>query len=265
MIALNEIISNKKEFEKKYRLMGKRVDLDKIVDLEQKFITDSRKSSELRANCNKLCSQVADEINIGSEPNELIKKINKLDRQINKLERKNSRSMRKINRLLSKLPNLALSHNTLNLSVPTIENPNYTKATFLDDLAKSFEIFDEINNLKMFYKSLKNVVMKAEILPKLIKTSDKKTTLVLLCNSPNLAEYETIVNLLKHNSKYLIEKSIKSLNPACSKEFLAILSNNLRINVALLGEYVSRGINLKFYDKNIDMTKFLNMVLITIE
>lgn len=265
MIALNEIISNKKEFEKKYLLMGKRVNLDKIVNLEQKFITGSRKSSELRADCNKFCSQVADEINTGTDPNELVKKINKLDRQINKLERKNASSMRKINKLLSKLPNPALSHNTLNLSVPTIENPKYSKADFLDDLAKSFEISNENTNLKTLYKNLKDVVMKVENLPKLIKTSDKKTTLVLLSNSSNSAEFETIVKLLKHNSKYLIEKSIKVLKPACSKEFLAILSNNLRINVALLGEYVSRGINLKFYDKNIDMTKFVNMALITIE
>ena len=38
MIALNEILKNRDEFQKSYVLMEKNYNLDKIITLEQKFI-----------------------------------------------------------------------------------------------------------------------------------------------------------------------------------------------------------------------------------
>ena len=72
MIALNEILNNKKLYEEKYKLIGKRYNLDKIIASEEKFIILDRQNNENRAKCNKLCSQVADLVNSNQSTSEII-------------------------------------------------------------------------------------------------------------------------------------------------------------------------------------------------
>ena len=82
MIALNEIISNKEKFELIYKSMGKNIKLDKIISLEEEFIKLDKKSSELRSECNKLCSEIAEIVNSNSDTNDAISKINSIDKEI---------------------------------------------------------------------------------------------------------------------------------------------------------------------------------------
>lgn len=264
MIALNEIIDNKQWFYEKYELAGKRVNLEKIVFLEQKLLRLNKSISELRANCNKLCSQVADEINLGNDSSNLIKHINALDLKISSLEKKSERILKKINRQLSKLPNLPIDENTLNIAIPTHQNPSYTKNDFIRDISKICKIQKSNSNFKKCIKSMQNVVIKNENLPQIFQLNKKQNEILILSNSQSLDIYNSVVELLKQNSKFLFNKSIKYLNYQSSKEFVAIFCDNFKVEASFLGEYVSRNIGLKFYDKKLDMTKFVNMIRIKV-
>ncbi len=263
MIALNEIVNNKKFYEDRYKLANKSVNLDKILSLENKFILIDKKANELRSTCNKLCSQVAETINSGVSPAEQIKQINKLDKQIEFYNKKSACSMKKINKALSKLPNLSMDTNILNLPLPTHENSEFGKEQFIENLTQSFITKQSQVKPKCYLKSIKNQVFKAEELALNIMFKNKKTELLMF--SKTKQDFESVINTLKNNAKYLIDKSIKYLKKESSKEFLAVLCDNTRLEIQFTGEYVSRGNNLKFYSKELDMTKFVNITKITIK
>ena len=263
MIALNEIISNKTLFEEKYKLMGKNICLDKIIQLEEDFIVLDKKANELRSTCNKLCSEIAELVNSHLDTTEAIAKINMIDKQISILENKSSKAMNKINKRLKNLPNLPLEDNVLNIPIKT-KNTASTKENFVSELEKLAEINTVSMNEKQYIKSLKKVVFKAEDLPKLIKLNSHKDKYFLLCGTNALEFFEKLEKLLSIHSKYLVLKSIKFIKKPNSKELFATLSDKTNISVEFSGEFVSRENSIKLYDKNLDMTKFVNFVKITI-
>ena len=195
MIALNEIIANKELFEKKYKLMGKRANLDKIIKLEEQFIILDKKSNELRANCNKLCSEIAELVNTNKDSKHAILKINTLDKEISVLEKKSSKAMKSINNKLKKLPNLPLDENVLNIPIKS-KNTAFGIENFVATLSNIAE--PEIINLseKKYIDSLKKVVIKAENLPKLINLKGKNKKFLILCGSNSQEILETIFKTL---------------------------------------------------------------------
>lgn len=263
MIALNEIIQNREMFENKYKLMNKKVNLEKIINLEQKFIVLDRKANELRSNCNKLCGEFAQIIETNKNTSQELKKINKLNKASESFSKKSLTSIKKINLLLQKLPNPALDNNILNLSIKT-KLTDFTKSDFISKIEKISTI--ETNNLseKPFYNSLKKVVLKAENLPKITKLKTNK--FIILSNSLSIKQiFEDLQKTLTQNAKVLILKSIQQLNKDSSKSLIAKLSDNSFITIDLLGEYVSREKSIKYYDKKLDMTQFVNMIKIQIK
>ena len=76
--------------------------------------------------------------------------------------------------------------------------------------------------------------------------------------------YSIIEQILTQNSKFLVLKSIRNLKKYSSKELVSMLYDGTRLSVELLGEYVSRENSVKFYDKTLDMTQFVNMIKITV-
>lgn len=265
MIALNEILKNRDYFEKKYRLMGKKVQLDRIFLLEKKFILTDRQANENRAICNKLCAEVAELVNLGKNVNNLISQINKLDKQINLLEKKSKKAMIKINNNLRKLPNPALDENNLNIPLKTTENEEFKMQNFIDEISKFCKIEHIDCDVKSYLYKQKNVVLKKENLPQIVSFSAKKSkkTVLLVLTENNVAEvFDTLSSTLSQNAKYATCRSIRYLKPCSAKEISAMLCDKTIVYLDLLGEYVSRDISLKFYDKAIDMTKFVNMIRI---
>lgn len=268
MIALNELISHKDVFESKYKLMHKHYNLDKILKLEENFIVLDKTANENRAKCNKMCSEVAELINNQADTKELVSEINKLDKKILKDHKKSQKAMKKINKHLRKLHNLPLDENVLNMPLKTTFDETYNAGNFLAELAKIKEFSSSKQSIKQFIKEQKNVVFKFEKLPIFVKAEPHgkiKHEILLLCDSNATALFKTLSQELSEHSKYLIDKSIKYLKKDSAKEVIATLGNNTIISVEFLGEYVSREIMLKFYDKSIDMTKFVNMIRITIK
>ena len=106
---------------------------------------------------------------------------------------------------------------------------------------------------------------KAETLPKIIQINGSNQQFVILCGTNAIEILSKIENILTENAKYLTIKSIKSLKKESSKEFCATLSDNTFICVKFSGEFVSREKMIKLYDKNLDMTKFVNIIKISIK
>lgn len=265
MIALNEIISNKEKFEQTYKKMGKNIKLDKIISLEEEFIKLDKKSNELRSECNKLCSEIAELVDSGANTTNAISKINEIDKNIIKLEKKSSTAMKKINKKLKKLPNLPLDENILNIAIKT-KVTNFSKNDFISFI-KQFSKIENVNQkYKDYINSLKKVVLKAETLPKITQiNSSNQQLIIVLCGTNAIEIMSKIENILAENAKYLTIKSIKSLKKESSKEFCATLSDNTFISVKFSGEYVSREKMIKLYDKTLDMTKFVNIIKISIK
>lgn len=264
MIALNEILSKKDKFEQKYKLMKKNIKLDNIIKLEEKFIVLDKKANEIRSKCNKLCGEFSKLIESDENTSEAILEINKLDKYANDLLSKSQKSMKKINSKLKKLPNPALDDNVLNISLKT-KPAEYLKTDFISELEK-FSAADEIDmSEKNYYSSLKKVVLKAENLPKIIKLS-KQNKYILMCKPNDLkTNIEKIQDILTLNAKYLVVKSIQHLVNDSSKTLISTLSDGTNLTIDILGEYVSREYSIKFYDKNLDMTQFVNMIRIIIK
>lgn len=259
MIALNEILKNREKFENKYKLMGKKINFDRVFSLEEKFIVLDKNASETRAKCNKLCAEIADKINSGENVKELILQINTLNKQIFLLEKKSKRAMKKINRYLHKLPNPALEENVLNIPLKTTPNADFTHEKFIEYIEKIGNFNKVKYTLKSYLAEQKNVVFKKEKLPETIKFASKNEYLILL-DSDKICVFDELTKLLASNAKYAVCKSVKYLNPWAAKEISAMLCDGSIVKIEFLGEYVSREIALKFYDKSIDMTKFVNMI-----
>ena len=262
MIALNKIIENKEYFNSKYKLMGKHVNLDKIIELEQKYIIKDRENNNARAHCNKLCSEVAHIVEGGGNPKELVNKISKLDKQINKTNRKLDRFMNKIDRKLKRLPNVALENNVLNLPIKTQVDVNFNSYDFERILQQIGKFEKSSFSSKAYLKSLKKVVFKKECLPKVVLTKD---CYLIIFAENSLDTFNLLSETLKNHSKFLIDKSIKYLKKDCSKEHIAKLDSGSIINLDYIGDYISRDIGLKFYSKESDMTKFAELIRVNIK
>ena len=266
MIALNEILKNKNEFIERYKLMGKSYNLDKIIKLEERFIEIDTKKNTNRSKCNKLCSQVADKINSGEDVSSLIYEINQLDKVVSKDEKASQKAMSKINKLLKKLPNPSLDDNTLNISLKTTVNPNFGKNEFLQELSKIAKPMEINKKLRKYLFSLKHRVIKIEDLPQIFVNEKRYVSeFLILLDSSAKTQYDILISILTGNASYVFDKSIKNLDKVSSKEAKAMLSDNTIVNIQFTGEYLSREIGLKLYDKQIDMTKFVNIIRINIK
>ena len=93
---------------------------------------------------------------------------------------------------------------------------------------------------------------------------NQKNIIMLLDHNSKLV-FDSFVSTLTNNAYLIVEKSIKSINRVSSKEMLVRLCDNTIAQIQYVGEYISREINLKFYDKNLDMTRFVNIIKIKIK
>jgi len=159
---------------------------------------------------------------------------------------------------------LPLDENILNIAIKT-KVTNFSKNDFISFIEQISEIEKVSQNDKSFLNSLKKVVFKAETLPKIIQVNSKKQQFIVLCGTNAIEILKKIESILTENAKYLTIKSIKALKKESSKELCATLSDNTFIYVKFSGEFVSREKMIKLYDKNLDMTKFVNIIKISIK
>ena len=261
MIALNELIKNSEEFNKKYKLMGKRINLDSILLLEKKFSKLQLKLNTDRSTCNKLCSSVAEMINNNKDTSEIINEINTLDKHINRDTTKLNKMYKKINTKLSKLPNLAKNDNVLNIHIKT-KAQDFTINDFVSEISQIAKIQNLSETTKQYLKDKESQIFEMANLPIIIQYKNKIS--ILLTKKEVFNAYDKLVKALKDNSRILIQKSIKSMKKESSEEYRAVLSDKSIIDLKLIEEFNTREFGLKYHDNETDMSKFLNQIDINI-
>lgn len=257
MIALNELVKNSEDFAKKYKLMGKRINLGSILLLEKKFTALQQKTTADRSACNKLCSTVAEMINQNKDMSETIAKINTLDKQINKDTILLNKLYKKINLKLLKLPGLARNENVLNLHIKT-KATNFSIDDFVSQITKLSEIEVLKENINTYLQSKESQIFDTQDLPMVLKFKHKIS--IFLTKKDVVKVYDELVQSLKDNSKVLIQKSIRSMKKESSEEYRAVLPDKSIVDLRLIEEYKSREFGLKYHDNETDMSKFLNQI-----
>ena len=257
MIALNKLVKDCELYNKKYQLMGKRVNLDPILSLEKKFTKIQLEANSKRSICNKLCSQVAELTNSHSDTFSIIKQINHLDKNIIFLNKKADVLYKKINKKLKKLPNLATNLNITDIQVST------TKTKF--QIANFNEFINNITHAESYQTPIKKYLAKHK---NFIYDESSLPVIVFYKNKVSIFATETLINkiyneilsTLKLNAHELIQKSIKAMNSESSEEYYAILHDKTIIKLNLIGEYFTRLYSIKVHEKNSDMSLFLNQI-----
>ena len=257
MIALNELLKNLDEYEKAYKLMGLKVNLNVFVELEEKLKQTQLDFEHKRALCNKMCGELIIKNTAGNNTTEDIKKIEKLDAEASKLQKKLAKITNKINSKLAKLDNKPDNLNTKHLQIDTNK-----KESSISDLKKFFdsnyktEQYKKSN--KSFIKTQVEKVFDQKTLPFITNTKDGA---VILCSLQDIDEVlEILLNFFKQNSLSIIEKAITNIDKSSAREFLIHLQNSVYIKMEVKREYFSRQFKIKYKDTSTDMTKFVNQI-----
>ena len=106
MIALDQLIKYHEEFSKIYKLMGLNVNLNSIINLENKRKEFQLEYENLRATSNKLCSKMSSLKKQNKNVLGELEKIKKINKEIKTLENKLKYYERKINLKLKHLHNI---------------------------------------------------------------------------------------------------------------------------------------------------------------
>ncbi len=253
MIALNEIIDNKELFEKKYKSMGKSIDLTPFVILENKRKIVQIEAENLRADTNKLCASVAESKNA----KELVKQINRNNLKIKRKMKRLDVLGKQIDNKLKTLPNIAYFDNELNLQLETAKSTSKT-SDFISYLNDKYDIKTYKYSIKCFVKSLRNRLFQESELPVAVQT---KSGLVILADAENAKKIETdLLEYLKSNAKYLVLPAIKNLNHSSLAEYVATLNDTESLKLEIKGEYFTRGYKIKYKNTKLDTTKFLYQI-----
>ena len=257
MIALNDLIDNIERYEQAYNLMGLNENLNSIVDLENKRKVVQLEAEKMRADCNALCSKMADVRKKNEDTEPSLTEILELNKQISKLSRELDSYEKRINLKLDRLHNLPDELNTLNLQIETKNNQsNFTEFTsFLKSFMQSSH---SLKSLAGYIKKFKNRVFTEDELPKCIFLRNGIMLLV-----PDYKTNETMNKLLdyfKEKCMNIIQLSVKYLKKSSSAEYQIQLNNHRHIKVRLKREYFSRKYKIKYKNKELDMTKFVNQI-----
>lgn len=259
MIALNELLKNKEEYQNAYNLKGVKTDLNVFVRLE-----DERKKTQLdfehkRAECNKMCGEVVKlkKQNKDDKAKELITEISDLDKQISRLQNKLNIQGKMIDNKLKKLHNIPDNNNVHNLQIETTrkESNHNDLRSFLAKFCKPEPYFSSVSK---FIKSQANVLFEEQKLPIAYYC---KNGIVILCAEKNIDKLTTILlDYFKENSLSIIEKSVQKIKKSSSQEYFIHLKRKTYFKLEIKREFFTREYKLKYRDSSIDMTKFVNQI-----
>lgn len=261
MIALNKLILNINKFKLACKFRGFDYDflIDEIEELfqnEKKLSLDFEKS---RSNCNKLCAELFKQKSNSNNENlsELYEQILNADSQANDFKRKAKNCLELINKKLSLLPNFPdefLSQNTV-LSKNSFCSK--TSEDFFNFLSTTLGLKNSKETIKSFVKSLKNMIFEEEDLPFLTRCSDG---FVLLDSETNLSlKLNEILEFCEEFAVQVKRIKAKNMMKASSDEYL-VKFNDFSVKIEVVKEFFTREFSVKFKNKKLDMTEFLNQI-----
>lgn len=261
MIALNELLSNIDEFTLKYKQKGVKFNPKFFVAIEDKRKKLQLKTEKMRADCNKLCStSILNKINKNDKID--MKAIDDLNLQISKNNKILEKYNNKINGKLSKLHNLPDEISNINEQLQT------KRKAISKDIVRKFIVTlgtneKIIQSHKNFYKQMQDRVFNENELPRVYSFKDSA---IIYCTKQSYPKLEEdIVNFFKENALATIKLRTKQLRRECSSEYFIHLNKSEWMRVRCIKEYHTRAYNVKYRDKSIDMTKFVNQINIILK
>ncbi len=257
MIALNELLNQREKYEETYKAMGLKENLNSIVELESKRKKLQLKAEELRAKNNRDCANIAKLRKGNLDTTSAMHDILETEKEIKSLQKDLSFMEKCINSKLKKLHNLPDSLNELNLQIDTKGNKsNFTEFT---SLLKSFmNSYNSLHTTTGYVKKLKMRVFDESELP--ICVFSRNGILILVPDYDLDKTLKKLFNYFNENAMNVVQLSFKNLKKSSTAEYLIQFNEKQIIKLELKREFYTRQYKLKYKNKSLDMTKFVNQI-----
>ena len=256
MIALNELLEKLDEFTYKYKQKGVRFNPKFFVSLEEKRKNLQLKTEKMRADCNKLCAEsISKKINNNTQID--MQTIDKLNLEIEKNNKTLNRYNNQINRKLAKLHNLPDEISNINAQLQT------KRKAISKDIVRKFVVTLGVTEKSTlthneFYKSMQDRVFDENELPRVYMFKD--SAIIYCTKQTNDNIEEELINFFKENALATIKLRTKQLRKECSSEYFIHLNKSEWMRVRCTREFHTRAHSVKYRDKTVDMTKFVNQI-----
>lgn len=255
MIALNELLENIDAFKSAYGKLGFRCNPEIFIALENARKEIQLKCESAKAECNKKCTEIAKLKREAKDTKPVMEEILRLDDEANRLKKALDKKSSEINCKLRKLRNLP---DQVILEREVLETHEKSGA-MSDKYSCFYEKSGQKQNVKIkqFLKGLKGVVFAETELPKLVCCKDGFAIL--------LKDYETdemikrLIEFFKHDAKTSIRKKSGETRIYSADEYLFEFEDGT-VEVELVREFFTREFSIKYRNKSIDATKFVNQI-----
>lgn len=260
MIALNELLENIDEFTIKYRLKGVKFNPDFFIKKSEELKKLQLETENQRATCNKMCTSLTKLRQENKDTSKLMQEILTLDKTICFNTKKLNKIIKSINRRLKKLHNLPIFANEFNEQIECAKK-EISKEELLDLISSKIK-FDRTNlSYKKYMKSQSGKLYMDSDFPKVIMCKNK---LVFSCTIEILERIKAeMLEYFKANSFSIIKVSIKKLKKDNAEEYFVHLSRTDEIGIYIVTDYHTRNYKLKYKDSKVDMSKFVQQIIIT--
>lgn len=271
MIALNELLDNVNHYQDMYNKIRYKTNLNYFIEKETERKKLQLEFEHLRANCNKQCNILAKMKKNGEDFSDIFNEILTDEKILDDMQIRLDKYNNQINKELKKLPNVPdvfldkkiyiVKNSTGDLSISTfneyIDRLNqYLSINF--DSKFNFVAKNTFKNEVSYLGSIKNQIYEESNAFQEILLSNNSVFLAPEFAINNLLS--AIINFTSNISQNLYKVKTTSTSKSSSAEFIAKINDNLRIKISLKREYLTRLYNLKYKNKSIDMTKFLNQI-----
>lgn len=265
MIALNELLDNLNYYQEMYNKMNFNIDLNYFYQKEVERKNLQLQFENLKASCNKLCNTLAKMKAKKENFSFIFQEILKNEKTLNQMQKDLDVYNDEINKNLRKLPNLPDEFLPENEFIKT----NQKSISFVDFINKIDKTLKQFSSKTQFLKTpetkpnlylskIKNQVFEEKDSVQKINCGEQILLLI-----PDYLTKDLINNLLgilKEDALNLkkIKTSLISRSSIC--EYIAKLNECESVKISLKGEFYTRLYNIKYKNKSIDMTKFLNQI-----
>lgn len=257
MIALDQLIKYHEEFSKIYKLMGLNVNLNSIINLENKRKEFQLEYENLRATSNKLCSKMSSLKKQNKNVLGELEKIKKINKEIKTLENKLKYYERKINLKLKHLHNIPDFCNEFNEQIDTDKNQS-SLTEFSSFIKSMMPSKHSLKSVKTCLKMLKNRVFNEDELP--ICTFARNSIVILVTDTEVDSLIQKFMDYFIKNCKTIVKVSIKNLEKSSCFELLVQLNKTKYLKFKVKREFLTREYKIKYKNNSLDMTKFVNQI-----
>lgn len=271
MIALNELLDNVNHYQDMYNKIGYKSNLNYFVKKEAERKKLQLEFEHLRANCNKRCNILAKTKKNGEDFSDILDEILTDEKILDEMQIRLDKYNNQINKELKKLPNIPdtfldkkiyiVKNNAGDLSISSFNEYIDKLNQYLSNNFDSKFIFitqDLLKDKISYLSSIKNQVYEESNAFQEILLSNNSIFLAPEFAINNLLN--TIISFTATISQNLYKVKTVSTSKSSSSEFMAKINDNFCIKISLKREYFTRLYNIKYKNRSIDMTKFLNQI-----